>query len=175
MRRALLTLLTLLPLLGVGPQAHAQVDERAMKAAYLYNFIQFAQWPVAPDEPFRLCVLGQTPLDAQLDKLAGKTVLNGLHIAVVHVTPQDALGRCHALYLDDSQRRWLPELLPRLEQAPILTITDGDGLAEKGMMIEIQKRDLKLGFEVNLAMARKVRIDFSPRMLKMATFVSGSR
>ena len=125
--------MALLPLLGAGPMAHAQVDERAMKAAYLYNFIQFAQWPVAPDEPFRLCVLGQTPLDAQLEKLAGKTVLNGLHIAVVHVTAQDALGKCHALYLDDSQRRWLPELLPRLEQAPILTITDGDGLAEQGL------------------------------------------
>lgn len=91
MRRPLLTLL------GAG-MAHAQVDERAMKAAYLYNFIL--------------------------------TIADG---------------------------------------------ADGDGLAEKGMMIEIQKRDLKLGFEVDLAMARKVRIDFSPRMLEMATFVSGAR
>lgn len=167
--------LTALLLCTLAPLAHAQVDERAMKAAYLYNFIQFAQWPVAPDEPFRLCVLGHTPMDEQLDRLAGKRVLNDLHIAVLHVAPQDRLGDCHALYVDDSQRRHVPELLTRLGQAPILTITDGDGLAEQGMMIEIQKKDMKLGFEVNLAMARKVRINFSARMLKMANYVAGAR
>jgi len=162
-------------LLFASAAAHAQVDERAMKAAYLYNFIQFAQWPVPPDEPFRLCVLGRTPMDEPLARLEGKRVLNDVHIKVVHVSLQDPLAPCHALYLDDSQRKLAPELLARLDSAPILTITDGDGLADQGLMIEIQKRDLKLGFEVNLAMARKVRISFNARMLKMANYVAGAK
>lgn len=165
-----------LGLLGAAAlPAHAQVDERAMKAAYLYNFIQFAQWPVQPEEPFLLCVLGRTPLDEQLAKLEGKKVLNDVHVKVLHVGLKDSFTACHALYLDDTQRKLAEEVLPRLESAPILTITDSDGLADKGMMIEIQKRDLKLGFEVNLAMARKVRISFNARMLKMANYVAGAK
>jgi hypothetical protein len=154
--------------------AGAQVDERALKAAYLFNFIQFTQWPVPPDEPFRLCVLGHTPLDEQLTKLEGKPVLGGLHISVRHVTPANRSPGCHALYLDDSQRAQAEEVLGRLASAPVLTITDSDGLADRGMMIEIHKRDARLGFEVNLKVARRANLNFSARMLKLASFVAGA-
>ena len=154
--------------------AHAQVDERALKAAYLFNFIQFTQWPVPPDEPFRLCVLGRTPLDEQLTKLEGKPVLGGLHISVRHVAPRESLAGCHALYIDDSQRAQADEVLSRLASSPVLTITDGDGLADKGMMIEIHKRDARLGFEVNLKVARRANLNFSARMLKLASYVAGA-
>jgi hypothetical protein len=154
--------------------AAAQVDERALKAAYLFNFIQFTQWPVPPDEPFRLCVLGRTPLDEQLAQLEGKQVLAGLHISVRHVVLRDSLAGCHALYLDDSQRGQADEVLGKLGSAPVLTITDSDGLADRGLMIEIHKRDARLGFEVNLKMARRANISFSARMLKLASYVAGT-
>ena len=161
-------------LVGFAKPGTAQVDERALKAAYLFNFIQFTQWPVPPDEPFRLCVLGRTPLDEQLAQLEGKQVLAGLHISVRHVVPRDSLAGCHALYLDDSQRGQVDEVLGKLASAPVLTITDGDGLADRGLMIEIHKRDTRLGFEVNLKVARKANINFSARMLKLASYVAGT-
>lgn len=154
--------------------AAAQVEERALKAAYLFNFIQFTQWPVPPDEPFRLCILGHTPLDGEIAKLEGKQVLGGLHIGVRHVMPKEPLTGCHALYIDDSQRAQTDEILGRLAGSPVLTITDGDGLADKGMMIEIHKREARLGFEVNLKMARRANLTFSARMLKLASFVAGA-
>ncbi|MEK8030569.1 YfiR family protein [Ideonella sp. DXS29W] len=154
--------------------ATAQIDERALKAAYLFNFIQFTQWPVPPDEPFRLCVLGTTPLDAELKKLEGKPVLGGLHIGVRHIGVKDSLTGCHALYVDDSQRSQVDEVLVRLAGAPVLTVTDGDGLADKGVMIEIHKRDARLGFEVNLKVARRANLNFSARMLKLASYVAGA-
>lgn len=158
---------------GVAMPALAQVSERAMKAAYLYNFLQFTQWPVPPDEPFSLCVLGRSALDEELNRLSGKPVLSGRHIIVRHVDLRDSLSECHALFVDDGQRHRVDELLRRLSTAPVLTITDGDGLADRGLMIEIRKRDLKLDFDVNLAMARRANINFSARMLKMATYVAG--
>ena len=121
--------LLLLATLVSAPAAHSQADERTVKAAFLYNFIQFTQWPVPPTEPFRLCVLGRSGLDEALARLEGKNVLNGLHISVRHVGPRDNLDRCHALYVDDSQRGAAEELLPRLAGAPILTITDKIGRA----------------------------------------------
>jgi len=161
-------------LAGLAAPASAQVDERALKAAYLFNFIQFTQWPVPPDEPFRLCVLGTTPLDEQLAKLEGKPVLGGLHIGVRHVAPRESFAGCHALYVDDSQRSQVDEVLGRLAGTPVLTITDGDGLADKGVMIEIHKREARLGFEVNLKVARRANLNFSARMLKLASYVAGA-
>jgi hypothetical protein len=167
-----------LPWLALGlaawaSPAVAQVDERALKTAYLFNFIQFTQWPVPPEEPFQLCVLGNTPLDEQLAGLEGKQVLNGLHIHLSHVAARDPLGGCHALYLDDSQRALAGEAITRLAGAPVLTITDSDGLADRGVMIEIHKRDQRLGFEVNLKVARRANLNFSARMLKLASYVAG--
>jgi hypothetical protein len=153
--------------------AQTQVDERALKAAYLFNFIQFTQWPVPPDEPFRLCVLGRTQMDEHLARLEGKQVLGGLHIAVRHLGPREPFTGCHALYLDDSLRGQVDEVLGRLAGAPVLTITDGDGLADRGMMIEIHKREARLGFEVNLKVARRANLAFSARMLKLASYVAG--
>lgn len=161
-------------LAGQTAPATAQVDERALKAAYLFNFIQFTQWPVPPDEPFRLCVLGTTPLDDQLKKLEGKPVLGGLHIALRHVAPKESLAGCHALYVDDTQRSQVDDVLGRLAGAPVLTITDGDGLADKGVMIEIHKREARLGFEVNLKVAKRANLNFSARMLKLASYVAGA-
>jgi hypothetical protein len=158
--------------MAAGP-AFAQADERALKAAYLFNFIQFTQWPVPPEEPFRLCVLGRTPLDEQLARLEGKPVLNGLRITVRHVGPREVSSDCHVLYVDDSQRASADEVLTRLAGTAVLTITDGDGLADKGVMIEIHKRDTRLGFEVNLKVARRANLNFSARMLKLASYVAG--
>ncbi|MBB5017333.1 hypothetical protein HNQ59_000597 [Chitinivorax tropicus] len=150
----------------------AGTDEHSLKVAYLYNFIQFTQWPTMPaDQAFQLCVLGSTPLDTALDGLEGKQVLNGMRIKVRHILPKD-VDTCHALYVDDSQRKLAEQVLTRLSNAPVLTVTDADGLADRGAMIEIRKRDLKLGFEVNLAQAKRAKLNFSSRMLKLALFVS---
>ena len=175
-------LATLGPLLGLAGTlllasgaARAQSDEVSVKAAFLYRFIQFTEWPVPPTEPFVLCVLGHTPMDEALSRLSGKAVLNGLRITVQHLQPRDPLAGCHALYLDDSQRRKAEELLPRLAGAPILTVTDSDGLADRGLMIELRKRDLKLGFDVNLQAVRASGMSLSSRLLKLASFVGGTR
>jgi hypothetical protein len=170
----LAALLLGLAALLVAPRAQAQVDEREMKAAYLFNFIEFTQWPVPPDEPFRLCVLGRTRLDEQLARLDGKVARGDRHISVRHVGLDDSLEQCHALFVDEGQRANVDELLKRLAASPVLTVTDGSGLADRGLMIEIHKRAAKLGFEVNLNVARRANISFSARMLKLASYVAGS-
>jgi hypothetical protein len=152
----------------------APVDERELKAAYVYNFIQFTHWPAGPEEPFRLCIVGTTPMDEPLARLEGKQVLSGLHLSVRHVQPHDPLTGCNALYVDDSQRASVDALLLHVGSAPLLTITDGDGLADKGLMIEIHRRESRLVFEVNLNAARPGGLTFSSRMLKLASFVAGN-
>lgn len=156
--------------------AAAQADERAVKAAFVYNFIQFTQWPTTPEEPFTLCVLGRSPMDEALSRLEGKAVLDGLHLKLQRLANAKApLTGCHALYLDDSQRAAAEEMLPRLAGLPILTMSDSDGLADRGLVIEIRRRETKLGFEVNLGAARRANLQLSSRLLKMAAYVGGAR
>ena len=173
MKAYVLRLLALATLCLPGLPAHANepVDERAMKAAYLYNFALFAQWPNLPDADFQLCVLGTTPLDAELERLQGKRVQN-LPIAMRRIMPGDSLGGCQLLYVDERNRRTLDSLLERLAGSPVLTITDASGLADRGIMIEMRKQGQRIVFDVNLAAARRARLDFSARLLKLASFVA---
>jgi hypothetical protein len=175
MKAYALLLLALASLCLPGLPAHANepVDERAMKAAYLYNFALFAQWPNLPDSDFQLCVLGTTPLDAELVRLEGKRVQNGLPISIRWIAPGEPLAGCQVLYIDERNRRTLDTLLRQLATAPVLTITDAAGFADRGIMIEMRKQDQRIVFDVNLAAARRVRLDFSARLLKLASFVAG--
>lgn len=167
-----LLILTTLCLPSLAVRANEPVDERAMKAAYLYNFALFAQWPNLPAADFQLCVFGTTPLDAELGRLQGKRVQNGLPIAMRWIMPGESLNGCQLLYVDEHSRRTLDALLLRLAAAPVLTITDAAGFADRGIMIEMRKQEQRIVFDVNLAAARRARLDFSARLLKLASFVA---
>ncbi|MNL86350.1 hypothetical protein D3C87_2150180 [compost metagenome] len=56
---------------------------------------------------------------------------------------------------------------------PVLTITDATGFADRGIMIEMRRQGPRIVFDVNLAAARRVNLDFSSRLLKLASFVAG--
>ncbi|WP_260954628.1 YfiR family protein [Pseudomonas citri] len=175
MKTAALHLLVLITLYLSSPVARADtevVDERAMKAAYLYNFALFAQWPTLPDADFQLCVLGTTQLDAELVRLQGKRVQNGLPIKMRWVLPNDPLTGCQVLYIDEHNRRFLDELLKRLAATPVLTITDAAGLADRGVMIEMRRQEQRIVFDINLIAAQRAHLNFSSRLLKLASFVA---
>lgn len=165
----------LMALAGLAAPASAQIDERQVKAAYIYNFIQFTQWPQPLEEPMVLCVLGRSDIDAELRALHGRVVLNGLRVQVRHQAPADDLSPCQVLYLDESQRGQWFEVQRRLRGMAVLTVTDADGLADRGAMIEIGRREQRLTFEVNLAAARTAGLMFSARMLKLASYVNLGR
>lgn len=162
-------------LAGLALPALAQIDERQVKAAYVYNFIQFTQWPHALEEPLVLCVLGRSDIDAELRALHGRVVLNGLRVQVRHQSPSDDFSPCQVLYLDDSQRSQWFDVQRRLRGMTVLTVTDADGLADRGAMIEIGRREQRLTFEVNLPAARAAGLMFSARMLKLASYVNLGR
>ncbi|WP_434702665.1 YfiR family protein [Pseudomonas sp. Z1-12] len=152
--------------------ADAAVDERAMKVAYLYNFTLFAQWPSLSAADFQVCVLGSTPLDEELARLKGKPAQNGQPIVIRWIAPNTSLTGCQVLYVDEHNSRTLDALLQQLAAAPILTITDAAGFADRGIMIEMRRQGPRIVFDVNLAAARRVNLDFSSRLLKLASFVA---
>ena len=81
---------------------------------------------------------------------------------------------CQLLYVEESQKKHFGAALARLNSHPVLTVTDAEGLADRGAMIEIRRQGSRLAFDVNLSAARQVKLDFSARLLKLASVVIGN-
>jgi hypothetical protein len=164
--------ITIIFMLTLVSTARAQLDERMATAAYIYNFLRLTEWPSPPKQPFNLCVLGHTTIDDELHLLEGKEVRKDVTISINHVSIDEDIGYCNAIYFDSSKRKLIDVLLRKLHGLPALTISDADGLTERGIMIEITSSNRRLAFDINLKAARHVKMDFNARLLKLARFVT---
>ena len=174
-RRVLATGLALaVALLGaVRVRADASVPEYELKAAFLYNFAKFVEWPeesLAGDTALAVCVLGDDPFGGTLERtLAGKTVRDHALVLRRFAKPADVRG-CHVLFVNVDPRE-LTTTLRALEGRGALTVGDADGFAERGGMIGFVTDEQRLRFEVNLDAIERAKLRVSSQMLKLATRV----
>jgi hypothetical protein len=147
--------------------------EYQVKAAYLYNFGRFIDWPAsaAPSDSFTICVLGKDPFGPALNAvladaaIAGKSVL-GKRIS----TPQEAKN-CRVLFISSSEDNQLKQILGVLGDASILTVSDLPQFAQRGGMVQFILEGDKVRFEVNLATAERAGLSLSSQLLKVAVNV----
>jgi hypothetical protein len=161
-----------------GP-AHAQGSsmEYAVKAAYLYKFAPFVEWPptafASAASPFQLCVLGQDPFGAKLDQAVSGQRVGGRPVAVRRIERVDAGSGCHVLYLGASRKQTAEEALRAVRGLPILTVTDGE--REVGAIIRFVVKDNRVRFEIDTAAAAANHVTISSKLLALATsFRAGS-
>lgn len=151
------------PLLG----AETVLAEYQVKAAYLYNFISFTEWPRTPDTELRLCVYGPDPFGVELDALHGKKV-GGRKLTVVRISTVELLDACHAAFLASDVISNLPRILDRLRDRAVLTIADSPGAALQGVAINMRKAGDRVVFDVNLAAVHAQGLSLSYRLLRLA-------
>jgi hypothetical protein len=170
--------LLLVSFLFAGPGSQpciAELTEIQVKSAYVFNFIKFVEWPantVQPEEKLRLCVAGNEQLRASLSALEGRKA--GAHeLHVVRVDASESWRSCHVLYIDGQEQRRLVPGLKSLGDAPVLTISDIPGFAERGGGIGLLQRNDRMLFEVNLASTRKAGLRLSSQMLNLAANIFG--
>lgn len=152
---------------------HAKPTDYQVKAAYLYNFGRFVEWPAvtAKGDSFTVCVLGQDPFGAALDStLAGQSIA-GKSVAARRIsTPQES-SSCQILFLSSSEDARLPKIMESLDKAPVLTVSDIPGFSQRGGMIQFVLDGSRVRFEVNLAATQKAGLNLSSELLKVATNV----
>src|SRR5262245_10603959 len=110
------------------------VTEPALKAAFIYNFALFTQWPadlVADGEPFVLCVVGDPDVRSALERVVGQRRLGG-HAVAVSDLPPASQRVCHLLYVSGRTSDDAGRLIAGLRDAPVLTISDLDGFIAQG-------------------------------------------
>mgnify|MGYP000959195880 CR=1 FL=1 len=154
--------------------AHWQVASAAglspeeVKVSMLYNFPKFVDWPPYASPEMVLCVLGSDPLGSVLDSLNGKP-LKDKTLSVRRIASATQSRICHVLFVPASESGDLPSLLKILRDMPVLTVSDMEGAAAQGIMIEIVVvEQRRLGFKINLKAARQSRLEISSQLLKLA-------
>ena len=149
-----------------GPPAYA---EYAVKAAMLYHFARFTDWPEGAGDGrgLRICVLGDDPFTDELTGLDGKRVA-GQAIATIRLTRIDGARHCQLLFISRSEEARIGDILAYLGDRPILTIGDMAGFAEAGGIITLKMVDDRIGFAVNLASARRSGLTLSAKVLALA-------
>jgi hypothetical protein len=161
------------------PYAEAPpAQEYQVKAAFIYNFAKFIEWPpgVFPDSqaPLVLCIVGVDPFGLALDTLQEKTVKD--RKLVIHKSTQVGdLASCHMAFICASEKERLAQLLNVLQQAHVLTISDGESFLQAGSIIDLITVNNKIGFEINMDAAQRAGLTISSQLLKLATTVRGKR
>jgi YfiR/HmsC-like len=161
-------------MLGVVPvTTWAQsVPESALKAAFLYNFAKFAEWPAdaAPAEPLTICVLADAAIANALDETVKGRTIDARKVVVSRVKP-DGLRACHVLYLTGLDGKRAQQIIEELQNTPVLTVSDGEQFAQNGGIAGLFVEQGRMRFAINLEAAQRARLRISSRLLSLAKIV----
>ena len=156
------------------PAQSRTVSEYQVKAAFLYKFAQFVEWP---DTAFssnaaslNICILGKNFFNESLNDIRDKTV-RGRRLSIRTNPSIDNLDQCHVLFISNSEKNQLSHILHRLNNTSVLTVADMEGFTSAGGMINLVMQDNKISFDINLKSARLAALKVSSRLLKLASTV----
>ncbi len=164
-------------LCGLVESAIAQPssNEAEVKAAFVYNFLKFVDWPAASlpraEGPFTVAIVGEGPVAAATASLLNGKRVSAHPLAVVHVKPGDPLGNVHAVFITGADRKDAERTLASMPSAPVLTISDDAHFAARGGMIGLYVEDRRVRFEVNTDATDARGLRVSSRLLALARLV----
>jgi len=172
LRRWPALLLLLAALLALPGGLHAQAEEYDVKAAFLYNFAKFVDWPPAafpePKGSFRICVLGKDPFGGSLQAAVNGEEIAGHRLTVVRSASLAKPAGCQILFVSRSERDQTSEILSAVKDSPVLTVGDAPGFLEQGGIINFLLEGNKVRFEINNEAAGKAGLSISSKLLQLA-------
>lgn len=149
--------------------------EYQVKAAFLYNFVQFVEWPPNTFEnaesPFRIGILGEDPFGPALDQIVRGESIHGHRIEIVRSRHVQELEHCQMIFISRSDRGRLAEILQRLGGRQILTASEVPGFAARGGIINFYLEGNKVRFEINPSAARREGLKISSQLLNLGRIV----
>jgi hypothetical protein len=156
--------------------ARAQTVSREyqVKAVFLFNFCQFVDWPAAsfaaPDAPLVIGIIGDDPFGSFLEEtIRGEKV--GEHPLQVRQYQTLDQADCHMLFISRSESARLETLLAALAGKPVLTVSDADSAARRGVVIRFMTESNRLRLRINLDAARRAGLTVSSKLLRSAEIV----
>ena len=150
--------------------------EYAIKAAYLYQFGHYIQWPAdsfADDQsPFVIGVLGEDPFGDALDEIARDKKIDGRKIVVRRFASVEDYKPCHILFVSSSVMA--ADKLSSIQKSqnfPVLLVGESPGFAQHGGTINLFIEQNRIRFEVNMEVAKREQLKISSKLLSLAKIV----
>jgi len=149
--------------------------EYQVKAAFLYNFAKFVEWPAGSfaraDAPLRFCIVGQDPFGDTLgDTVEGRTV-GGRAIVVEHASVDESSHRCQLVFVEVEDEGELAHILHNFARVAVLTVGESPEFLEAGGIIRLLVEANKVRFDVDVTAAEQAGLKVSSQLLKLARTV----
>jgi hypothetical protein len=165
---------------GLMAEVQAQrPPEYQVKAAYLYGFGRFVEWPAsapaAAGPAFVLCVLGGDPFGRELDEVTAGAVMKQKPVSIRRISRLEESGPCHTLFISASEDVRLGTILATLDRRPVLTVSDAPQFAQRGGMIGFFLDGNRVRFTVNLPAAQDAGLVLNSELLRVAATILRTR
>jgi hypothetical protein len=159
-------------LMAAAATGQDTTEEYRVKAAFLYNFAKFVEWPAAafkgPEDPVAVCVLGQNPFGNILEEMVGQNTAGGRSFVVHQLVDSTQAGSCHILFISASERKRVKGILAGLRTQSTLTVSDIPYFALAGGAFGFTLENGKVRIEINLTVTKEKDLRVSSRLLSLA-------
>lgn len=162
---------------GAQPSEDAEALERRVKAAFLYRFLEYVEWPAGAGDPSAPFVIGTLAADEMATEVQATTAgrsHRGRPIVVQPLRPGDALAGVHMLFVPAAQRARLSEVARAAVPRGVLVVSEGEGAIAHGSAIAFRVIEGRVRFEVALDAAERGGLRLSSRLLSVAYAVRGA-
>jgi hypothetical protein len=163
--------------IAAGYSANGQaIDEYQMKAAFIYNFAKFVEWPPnafrSTTEPLAICILGEDPFGHSLDETVQAKSIEGRAFLVRRISGPDQATGCQIVFVSNSERRQFSSIITRVSTSGVLTVGESEGFAAQGGVINFKlENERRIRLEINLSAARGANLRISSKLLSLALIV----
>lgn len=152
--------------------------EYVIKAAYLYNFAMFVEWPseafATSDSPLLIGVVGADPFGWALERTVEGKRISKRRIVIERVQSIQDARHCHILFVAVDGDPRMSEFSTRLDGQSVLLVGESDDVLKQGATIGFTVRDNKVGYDVNLGAAKRAGLTVSSKLLNLARVVQRS-
>ncbi|MBI2270705.1 MAG: YfiR family protein [Bacteroidetes bacterium] len=149
--------------------------EYQVKAAFLFNFAQFVEWPHASfssgESPFIIGVLGDNPFGSYLEYLVSGEKVNGHPMIVKYYKNSDDIEMCHVLFINKTAINNGDDILPKLKGRNMLMVSDASNFLQRGGMIRFYTKNNKIQLQINLDAVKADKLDISSKLLRVAEII----
>lgn len=150
----------------------ASVPDADVKAAFLYNFAKFIEWPaLTPEAPITACIVGDDRVAAALAGMVSGRTVGGHAIAVSRPQDDTTWRTCQLLFIAESGTRRPAADLGGVVALPVLTVSDGKGFSKAGGLIELYVESDRMRFAINVDAVKRSGLRLSSRLLGLAKIV----
>ena len=160
----------------VETQAQNVAPEYKVKAAFLFHFAQFVEWPTnafaSDNAPLVIGILGNDPFGRVIDETVHDEVVRNHPLQVQRYRSLNDINSCHVLFVSPSESANVQAIFARLRGQPVLTVGETENFARSGGVIRFLKEGNKIRFRINVQAAREANLSISSKLLRAAEIVT---